>query len=348
MLMASLTWVGIGLMISGGPNVAPGLVRAEFLFEEAPFAQCHASTIENARHGLVAAWFGGTREGHPDVGIWFSRNVNGKWTKPVELANGVESQDKRYPCWNPVLFQPKSAPLMLFYKVGPNPREWWGMLMTSDDGGQTWSKPHRLPKGIWGPIKNKPIQLKDGTILCGTSDEVKVWRVFMQTTPDLGKTWKTIGPLNSGRKFGAIQPTLLRHSENRFQALCRSRQGVITEVWSEDGGKSWSAMKATSLPNPNSGIDAVTLTDGRHLLVYNHLQRGRHQLHVAVSKDGIRWHAALKLEDQPGEFSYPAVIQTPDNLVHITYTWKRRKIKHVVIDPAKLKLRDFDDGRWPG
>jgi alpha-L-rhamnosidase len=100
-------------------------------------------------------------------------------------------------------------------------------------------------------------------------------------------------------------------------------------------------MKATTLPNPNSGIDAVSLRDGRALLVYNHTERSRSPLNVAVSTDGKAWKAALTLEEQPGEYSYPAVIQTSDGLVHVTYTWKRERIKHVVIDPRKLVLSEL-------
>ena len=93
----------------------------------------------------------------------------------------------------------------------------------------------------------------------------------------------------------------------------------------------------TSLPNPNSGIDAVTLRDGRHLIVYNHATEGRTPLNVAVSRDGRRWDPVVVLERDPGEYSYPAVIQSGDGRVHITYTWKRQRIKHVAIDPTELR-----------
>ena len=106
-------------------------------------------------------------------------------------------------------------------------------------------------------------------------------------------------------------------------------------------------MTGTTLPNPNSGIDAVTLKDGRALVVYNHTTRGRSPLNVAISQDGKVWQAALVLEDQPGEYSYPAVIQNGDGLVHITYTWKRQRIKHAVVDPRKLPLRPIHNGQWP-
>lgn len=332
----------------------PGVVISEFLYENAPFPRCHASTIEQTSFGLIAAWFGGTGEKHKDVGIWVARkSKNGKWSPPIEVANGIQKTEntpkggKRYPCWNPVLFQPKRGALLLFYKVGPSPSRWWGMVKTSKDGGKTWSRGKRLPDGILGPIKNKPIQLADGTILSGSSTEHKGWRVHFELSTDGGKRWKRVGPINDASKFGIIQPTILRHGTDTLQALFRSKQRKIVESRSSDGGKTWSAPKATGLPNPNSGIDAVTLKDGRHLLVYNHTTRGRGTLNVAVSNDGKTWKAAVRLEYERGEFSYPAVIQSADGLVHITYTWKRRRVKHVVLDPKKLVLKEMTDGNWP-
>jgi predicted neuraminidase len=315
----------------------PGVVRPEFVFETAPFPSCHASTIVEVSGSLVCAWFGGTAERNPDVGIWISRLIDGKWTAPVEVANGVQSPELRYPTWNPVLFQPKTGPLMLFYKVGPRPSAWWGMTMTSPDGGKTWSAARRLPEGILGPIKNKPIQLSNGDILAPSSTEHDGWRIHFERSSDLGKTWTATPPLNDGKEIAAIQPAILIHPGGRLEALGRTRSHGIFAIWSEDGGRTWGKMETTGLPNPNSGIDAVTLKDGRHLLVYNHVSKGRSPLNVAVSGDGRKWQTITTLEDTPGkEFSYPAVIQTADGLVHVTYTWRRERIKHVVIDPRRL------------
>jgi len=324
-----------------GASPDPGVVKTEFIFEKAPFAQCHASTIVEAGGTLVAAWFGGTREGNPDVSIWMSRHDGVTWSAPAQPANGSQADGSRYPCWNPVLFQPRQGALLLFYKVGPSPDRWWGMLATSRDGGRTWSEGRRLPEGMLGPIKNKPVQLADGTLLCPSSSEHDGWRVHFERTVDLGKSWERTGPLNDGRRIGAIQPALLTLEDGSLLALSRSRQGAIAESRSPDGGKTWGTMTLTALPNPNSGLDAVTLADRRHLLVYNHSTSGRTPLNVAVSSDGKTWRAAVTLEDQPGEYSYPAVIQARDGTVHLTYTWNRVKVKHVVIDPARLALRDL-------
>jgi predicted neuraminidase len=322
-------------MISTSLAATPSApVKSEFIFETAPFRECHASTIVETKNGLVSAWFGVTRERNPDVGIWMSRLEDGRWSPPVEVANGVQSPTNRFACWNPVLFQPKSGPLLLFYKVGPSPSRWWGMLMSSEDNGKTWGKARRLPEGILGPIKNKPVQLPNGDILCSSSTEDDGWRVHFERTSDLGQTWQATPPVNDGKDIAAIQPSTLFYPGGRLQALGRTRQDRIFEIWSEDEGKTWGKMTLTTLPNPNSGTDAVTLKDGRQLLVYNHSTKGRSPLNVATSKDGKAWEPLVTLEDEPEkQFSYPAVIQTSDGLVHVTYTWKRERIKHAALKP---------------
>jgi predicted neuraminidase len=331
----------------GVPAATPLRLHAAFVFERAPFLAAHASTIAETTDGLVAAWFAGTREGHGDVGIWVARQEDGRWLHPVEVADGRVMLRRRYPCWNPVLFQPTQGPLFLFYKVGPSPSRWWGMLITSEDGGRSWSEPRRLPASILGPIKNKPIQLPDGRILCPSSDERGRWRIHLEWADKTARTWRRGPPLNDGRSFAAIQPCLLTHAGGRLQMLCRTRQGSVGECWSEDGGESWTPLAATELPNPDSGIDAVTLASGQALLAYNHARSGRTPLNLALSDDGRRWSALTVLEDEPGEFSYPAAIQARDGTVHVTYTWNRRRIRHVSLCPADFTPVAIKHSLWP-
>ena len=309
--------------------------------------ECHASTIVETPFGLVAAWFGGSHERHPDVGIWVSRQQGDKWSAPVEVVDGSEGEDKEYACWNPVLFQPSTGPLMLFYKVGVSPELWWGALVTSDDGGKTWSEPRRLGtngalpeanRNLIGPVKNKPIELDDGNILCPASTENNGWRVHFELTRDGGQSWEVIGPIHDASKFNAIQPSILTYHSGRMQILCRSKENVLVQSWSEDKGKTWGPVTATNLPNPSAGTDAVTLRNGRQLLVFNPTVQGRNILAVATSLDGATWKSVLILEkEETGKFSYPAVIQASDGKVHITYTWMRQSIKHVVLDPTLLR-----------
>jgi predicted neuraminidase len=368
-LSLALVPVLVALLASSTPVAtqavqSKAVLRTEFIYDRGPYPSVHASTLVETTSGqLLAAWFGGTDEGNPDVSIWVARHENGRWSPGVKVADGVQDAAKRYPTWNPVLFQPRGGPLMLFYKVGPSPREWWGMLITSTDDGRTWSAPRRLPDGILGPIKNKPVQLADGTIVSGSSTESverDAWRVHVELSRDGGRTWEKVAIDN--REFNAIQPDVLRHADGKLQLLCRSKEMHVPTSWSSDGGRTWTPLAASGLYAVNSGSDAVTLQDGRHLLVYNYRDkpgaspanyrpetlvgmdgapsgpRARWPLVVSVSGDGVAWKQALTLEDAPMRhgYAYPAIIQTRDGKVHVVYTFNREKIKHVVLDPKAL------------
>jgi alpha-L-rhamnosidase len=144
-----------------------GILVDEFIYDTASYPECHASTIAETPAGLVAAWFGGTKERNPDVEIWLSRMENKKWTKGVSVANGIVNDKLRYPCWNPVLFQVPGGDLLLFYKIGPSPSTWKGWMKSSTDNGKTWSAAKALPEGFIGPVKNKPVLLSNGVLLSG-------------------------------------------------------------------------------------------------------------------------------------------------------------------------------------
>lgn len=304
-------------------------MSAEFIYEKAPFPSCHASTLLEPEPGkLLAAWFGGSDEGEKDVAIWLAR-FDGKWSEPEKVASAMLQ-----PCWNPVLFRErKSGEVQLYYKAGPSPTQWSGFVRKSSDGGKTFGESHILPAGLLGPIKNKPVQLADGTIVAPSSVEsYQTWASWVERSTDGGRSWTKHGPIfHPKHPYGVIQPTLLLLKDGSILALMRSRGiGQICLSRSTDGGVTWSpAEEHPSLPNPNSGIDAVTLADGRHVLVYNPVHSGRTPLELALSDDdGKTWRKAKTLEDQPGEYSYPAVIQTADGAVHTTYTWKRQRIRH--------------------
>jgi predicted neuraminidase len=247
----------------------------EFIAALPTTPQSHAATIVQTPDALVAAWFGGRHERDPGVGIWLSRKLAGQWTPPVEVANGVQASGERLPCWNPVLFLPRHGPLMLFYKVGPDPQYWWGMLKTSTDQGVHWSDARRLADGVLGPIKNKPVQLADGSIVSPSSREDGSWRIQFERSIDGGEQWTLASAVPNPEHIEAIQPSLLRWSGEQLQAIGRTRQNRVFSTWSSDGGRHWSALHLLELANPNSGIDAVSLADGRALLVYNPTDHGK-------------------------------------------------------------------------
>jgi predicted neuraminidase len=342
-----------GAAQAGVPAPESPVLLSEFIDANAPYPQAHASTIVQLPDGTVAAaWFGGSGEGNADVRIWFARREAGGWEKPEPVADGITPEGKRYPTWNPVLFQPPGGPLTLFYKVGPNPRDWWGMVKTSTDGGHHWSPAQRLPDGVLGPIKNKPVVLKNGTWLLPSSREVGTpehnrWFIQMEYSADKGRTWHAETPIESPVGLEAIQPSVLTLSDGKLALIARTRQGVLAMSRSSDQGQTWSPLVAADLPNPNSGADAITLADGRQLVIYNHAGHWpdrpgdgpRYPLNVGLSDDGVHWHNAFTLESKPlpDGYAYPAVIQTRDGLVHVTYTFDRKKIRHVVLQPRDLK-----------
>lgn len=351
-LLAALALGGCAVQntTSGAAVTEPvdAILSAQIIDQDARYPQAHASSIAQTLEGnLVATWFAGVHERHPQVGIYIAHFENGRWQPAVEVANGVQPDGSSQPTWNPVLFQPEVGDLHLFYKVGPNPREWWGMVMRSSDGGHTWSQPERLPDGILGPVKNKPLVMNDGSWLSPSSSETwEAWHMHFERSRDQGKTWTKSEPVNRGPGIDAIQPSILVHPDGRVQAVARTKQGAIGSAWSSDRGITWTPVSAIDLPNPSSGTDAVTLKDGRHLIIYNHSAHRpdtpgkgvRYPLNLAISDDGISWTPVLTLEDKPlvSGYAYPAMIQSADGLVHLTYTWDRKRIKHLVVDPAKL------------
>lgn len=344
------------------PTADPAIIADEFLYTSAPFPQCHAATIVETRGGdLVAAYFGGTHERHPDVCVWVSRKPRGadRWEAPVLAADGVfQAADTvtRKACWNPVLFEMPDGELWLFFKIGNRVADWTGWVARSNDGGLTWSPREPLPDGFLGPVKNKP-ELIGNRLICPSSTESGGWKLHFEILDLSTGEWKYVGPVAAERAYrtddllpdgtpapGAkmkpidcIQPSILRLSDGRLMVLMRTRDGRLAASYSSDNGDSWSEVTLTDLPSNQSGTDAVTLPDGRHVLIYNDFstlpgtKKGpRTPLRIAISDDdGETWHNAVTLEDSPiGQYSYPAIIAGRDGTLHTVYTWRRERVAY--------------------
>ena len=337
------------------PSSHPAIVKDEFLYTKAPFPEAHASTIVETKKGdLVVAYFGGTKERNPDVCIWVSRKPKGAdvWSAPMMVADGVFPEG-RHACWNPVLYEMPDGELWLFFKIGPSVSEWTGWLTKSKDGGKTWSKREPLPDGFLGPIKNKP-ELINGRLLCPSSTEDNGWRFHMEIYDLKTKQWKYV-PVESTEAIktddnqlhpiDCIQPSILKLKDGRLQVLMRTHNAHIATSYSSDNGNTWTAVTLLDIENNQSGTDAVTLQDGRHVLIYNNFEtlpltkKGvRTPCSIALSDDGTHWHHALTLEDSPiDQYSYPAIIQGRDGTLHCVYTWRRQRIAYKQIDLSKLK-----------
>lgn len=359
------------------------VVEHGFLYEDTVPPTCHASTIVEADNGeMIATFFGGSYEGHPDSDIWMCRRkkTNGIWTKPEVVCDGVWTKytakafsydpekekilhrdnlfDKttwlktapnnaqplfgvkvRKPCYNPVLYKLDDGDIILDYKIGSNMQDWTGWEVRSKNNGKKWSHPRMLAKAdeerhlTLGPIKNKPI-LNKGRIIAGSSTEVTYdsWKVHFETSDDNGLTW-TKREVNCGDIL-CIQPTILSLGGSHLKALCRTRHNAVAITDSYDNGTNWTPMKLSSFPNNNSGIDAVTMSDGRHVVVYNdtNVDGRRSPLSIAISDDGEHWQKLLNIEPDDGkEYSYPSIIQASDDSLWVLYTWHRRRIAYAII-----------------
>lgn len=366
------------------PTSHPAILKDEFLYEKASFPQCHsASIVETKKGDLVATYFGGKHERNPDVCIWVSIKKKGSntWTAPILAADGVFADGSRKACWNPVICEMPSGELWLFFKIGTKVADWTGWLTKSKDGGRTWSKREALPEGFLGPVKNKP-EIIDGRLLCPSSTETNGWKFHMEIYDLKTKQWKYVGPVpaelafrcedmptavakpqstgkedieapdaggvadkNGMHPIDCIQPSILKLKDGRLQVLMRTRNGKIGTSFSSDNGDTWTKVTLLDVPNNQSGTDAVTLKDGRHVLIYNNFEtlpgtkKGvRTPLSLAISDDGTHWRHVLTLEDSPiSQYSYPSIIQGKDGKLHAVYTWRRLRVAYKEIDINKLK-----------
>ena len=304
-------------------------------------AECHASTLVSLpNQEYLCAWFSGTQEGNQDVGVWLIHRQSNSWSPPKRIAK--ISQEAH---WNPVLFV-DGGTVQLFFKVGPSPQTWRTYWLNSSVQSLHWSEPQELVAGDIGgrgPVKNKPIKLTNGEWLAPASIETKTaWYCFVDHSSDQGLNWRRSEPIpfpsstasfkeaNSSTGLGMIQPTLWESEGDRVHMLARTTAGWIYRADSHDQGQTWSPAYATQLPNNNSGIDLVKLPDSRLILAYNPVGENwgpRTPLQLTVSSDnGVTWQDFFVLEDNPGEYSYPAIIKTESGFA-VSYTYQRRCIQ---------------------
>lgn len=333
-----LGFVGLTFALSAQTLPKAAVLDSGLIYRQAEFPSCHASTIcETAEGDLLVAFFGGSYEGSKDVCIWSCRKdkIAKSWTQPQRIANGRIDEYTQHPCWNPVLSRVpgKKGELMLFYKTGVYIPEWVGHIMRSTDGGRTWSEPQTLPKGLLGAIKNKPLCL--GRRMISPSSDEPDWQPHFEISINRGLRWHRVN-VPRDTSIIAIQPAILTLPNDTLLALMRTKNGFLAETYSTDKGRHWSKMRLTDIPNNNSGIDAMTLANGLHVMVYTPLGLNpgsefgpRTPLVLALSTDGRHWSNVLTLEKGAGEYSYPSIIQGDDGTLHIVYTYRRTHIKYV-------------------
>lgn len=330
-------------MLPETPKASKPFLQSQLIFEPgsvAGFPSCHASTLVELPDGeLLAAWYAGSEEGAPDVAELGARLAKGAtaWSKPQVLVDTPGKSDG-----NPVLHVDRLGRVWMFYVTmeGMRRLRWAGCPLkcrVSEDSGHTFG-PERILHAEYGWMdRNKPIYLANGNLLLPLYDE-RNWTSFMLISPDDGATWERSQILAG--KGGNIQPTVVQLSDGSLLALMRtgSRHHRLWKATSRDNGRTWTPPVETDLPNPDSACDMVRLSDGHLVLVFNETAHGRTPLTVALSTDeGRSWTHKRNLETARGEYSYPAVIQTRDGLIHVTYTYRRKSIKHAAFNEAWIE-----------
>ena len=312
------------------------MFKFQFLYNSLQnYPSCHAGTIVQLQSGgFLAAFYAGTHEGHEDVAIFLSRtkSLSESWSEPELIINTPGKSEG-----NPVLWVNSQGRISLFY-VTQQRHGWDYVLMYdifSEDEGHTWSAPRLFSADEGWMVKNKPIRLRSGRMVLPCYDEIH-WDSFCLVSDDDGDTWRRTGLITGA--VDNIQPTLLERADGSLIALLRSgpdrpKDRLIFQSVSTDAGETWSTIEPTELPNPNAGCDLVGLQSGAVALAFNDTPDSRTPLSIGYSTDECKtWPIRKPLENEPGEYSYPAIIQDREGLIHCLYTWNRTHMKHVIFD----------------
>lgn len=328
------------------------LFESGYVTEDSPTESVHSGTLtELPDGGVLAAWFGGSREGARDVAIYASRWNGSDWSTPHVLLDRMTAERELRvslrKLGNPVLFTGTDGRLWLFF-VTTSIGGWSTSSVsfkTSSDGGQHWAPARRL---ITSPFNNistlargRPVNYTDGSIGLPTYHELAgKFAEWLRISPD--------GEVLSKRRISqgklAIQPSpVITGRRNALTLMRRVSDSPKTVLLSEtnNGGQSWSKPQATNLPNPDAGIAAQFTGKGDYLLAYNHVELGRGSLDLALSTDGAKWRRIQQLEigTLQDEFSYPYLIRTRAGDYHLIYTWQRQRMAYARFNDAWLETR---------
>jgi predicted neuraminidase len=328
------------------------LLEQQFLESNPAAPSVHASTITQLSDGrMIAAWFGGTREGAKDVSIYgahWDKQTRSWGTPSVIVDAGSASRELgRYvkKVGNPVLHCDQSGRVWLYY-VTVSVGGWSGSFVTvkySDDGGACWSDSKRLLSSpffnISNLVRSVPLEMTDGSILLPVYHEfLAKYGEILHLSPD----GDLIAKYRMGNSVGALQPTLAAVDDSTILAFHRrigdSHPRVLANR-STDGGRTWTDTAAIDLPNPNASVAVVSRNDGGFLMALNASETERTELSLAVSDDGNQWEVIKTFPAIADdlESSYPTLFRADDGTYHLTYTWAREKICHLRFNDTWLE-----------
>ena len=339
------------------PDIKAGkapVFKAEFLNPEGQPPSVHAGSLTRLANGdLLAAWFGGSREGAADVAIYTARFDSGEkeWSVPVAVTDRQRSSRElgRYvrKLGNPVIYTDQQGRAWLYY-VTVSLGGWAGSSISvkvSDNGGRRWSRATRLVTSpflnVSTLVKGSPIALEDKQTL------LPVYHEFANKFGEalhLDNKGKLIATYRMSQSPQAIQPWIVPDSASRARAFYRRAGDAPPRVLTNQSlvsGNRWNRLEATDAPNPGASVAVIRAFDGSYLMAYNPLEGNRNQLALARSEDGLRWTKIRDLENGGAgdEYSYPYLIRGRAGRYHLIYTWQRKRMRHVVFNQAWLEAQ---------
>jgi predicted neuraminidase len=331
---------------------AGAFFREELIDPDSPHPMAHVASIAELPNGrLAAAWYAGSREGAGDVAIFFSTRspADSRWSPPraIVTRESAARDLNRYikKVGNSVVFADSAGKLWLIF-VTVSIGGWSGSslnLTTSADDGVTWTPSQRL---TLGPFFNLSELVKNAPVaLAGGGWAVPIYHELAGTFPEVLWLRETAGEVQATKSrmsagWYGYQPALEPLDARRALAVLRDDGAAKTMsvTWTDDAGLTWSRPQPVDLPNPDAGLDALRLRDGRLLVAFNDSVSGRENLRLALSADdGRTWRRVATLADTAGaDFSYPFLMQSRNGDVHLVYTWRRTSVKHAVFNTSWL------------
>jgi predicted neuraminidase len=313
---------------------------------ESPPSVHSATAVEISGGRLRAFWYGGTREGAKDVALYSAvfDPSSSAWSPQAIVTTREETASDlgRYvkKLGNPVAARDGEGRLWLFY-VSVSLGGWSGSAVNyriSEDEGASFGPAHRLVSSpllnVGTLVRGPAISFEDGTVGLPVYHELLgKFGELLRITPE-GEVLEKLR-LSHGRS--SLQPVVVPLGRLDAVAFLRSSGGSPKRVLSTrtaDGGRTWSDLVPTALPNPDAAIAAVRARGGALVIAYNESEVDRSNLKIAVSRDDGRTFAPLSTVDPPEpsrarELAYPWLLESSDGSLHLLYSWNRSRIVHV-------------------
>ena len=340
---------------TGAGDMAP-VFATEVINPQSPHAKSHSATLAERPDGsLLAAWYAGSGEGARDVAIYLARRPpGGVWSEPAPVITRErvtrELRRNVISLGNPLLLDDGSGRLGLLF-VSISAGRWSGSSMNitwSEDGGETWTPVRNITMNPLANLSSLP--RNPPAPLVGGGWAVPIYEEFLGKFPEIlwiqprGNGWAAAVSRVEGGVY-VLQSSLVPLAKERAASFFRDFRPArwMSAAWSEDAGRTWTSPAPTALPNRDSGLCAIRLSDGDLLCAYNDISPGkRENLRLALSEDeGRTWKTVATIAEESGqEFSYPYLIRGAEGMIRMVYSARQTQIVFAEFSEAWVREQE--------